>query len=69
MFHSVNSQGLASYLPSRTSASLLIFLGPNGGLQERDVVDDTTLKEWLGDQSTSAPAGLATKKDPKCRFM
>jgi len=48
-------------------------LGPkngNSGLEYKEVNDDTQLKEWLGDKSTSTPVGgLVTKKDPKCRFM
>jgi hypothetical protein len=43
--------------------------------QKKKVLDDSGLKEWLGDRSTldpltSTPIGdLATKRDPKCRFM
>ncbi|KAL9609994.1 MAG: hypothetical protein Q9167_005267 [Letrouitia subvulpina] len=31
--------------------------------------DDNELKVWLGDESASDPGKLATKRDPKCRFM
>jgi len=40
---------------------------------KQNILNDNALKEWLGDRSdpqTSNVTGhLATKKDPKCRFM
>jgi hypothetical protein len=43
--------------------------------ERKKILDETALKNWLGDRSTidpltSTPVGeLATRKDPKCRFM
>ncbi len=75
LFSSVNLRALVEFLHifSRSGTSPLMCLGPkngNSGLEYKEVNDDTQLKEWLGDKSTSTPAGgLVTKKDPKCRFM
>ena len=33
------------------------------------VRDDDELQDWLGDRSRSHPTKIATKPDPKCRFM
>ena len=43
--------------------------------KKQNTLSDAALKEWLGDQSTidaqtsNVVGELATKKDPKCRFM
>jgi hypothetical protein len=43
--------------------------------EKRNITSDNKLKEWIGDHSTTDPATskvvgeLATKRDPKCRFM
>ncbi|KAI9744664.1 MAG: hypothetical protein M1818_002193 [Claussenomyces sp. TS43310] len=57
-------------LVHRSSYPAALEACPDGGLEKTDVVDEMTLKEWLGDRSSSAPVGmLATKKDPRCRFI
>ncbi|KAL1966201.1 hypothetical protein VTN77DRAFT_4753 [Rasamsonia byssochlamydoides] len=43
---------------------------PSGqGFEKQNILDDNALKEWLGDRSATRPGVLATKKDPKCRFI
>lgn len=43
--------------------------------ERRNIFNDSKLKDWIGDKSstdpleTTDPAELATKPDPKCRFM
>jgi hypothetical protein len=47
-----------------------VVLGSNIKLKKQNCFDELGLKSWLGDQTSSTPAGRSiTKKDPKCRFM
>jgi hypothetical protein len=47
----------------------------SAGFVKRYIIDDNKLKDWLGDNSVVGPntqttsGELATKADPKCRFM
>jgi hypothetical protein len=56
---------------TRYNTSVLISIA----FERKKVLDETSLKEWLGDRSTidpltSTPVGeSATRRDPKCRFM
>jgi hypothetical protein len=48
----------------------LMSPGPNAGIHVKNIANDSELKEWLGDYSRSTPhGGIATKPDPKCRYM
>jgi len=55
----------------RLETSVLI----SKAFERKKVLDETSLKEWLGDRSTIDPltltpvGELVTRKDPKCRFM
>src|SRR2546423_1455454 len=48
--------------------------GGNFEADKRNIFNDAKLREWLGDTATvnanGAPVGgIATREDPKCRFM
>jgi hypothetical protein len=64
--------GIGRFSHASIVSQLLIHEGFDAN---RNIHDDEALKRWLGDQSavdpvTLKPAGnLATKADPKCRFM
>lgn len=50
-------------------------LTPCAAFERRNIFNDSKLKDWIGDQSSIDPlvttltGELATKSDPKCRFM
>ncbi|OCK89415.1 uncharacterized protein K441DRAFT_644795 [Cenococcum geophilum 1.58] len=46
--------------------------GQGAPFKKQNILSDAALKEWLGDQSTTdpnSPGSVATKVDPKCRFI
>lgn len=61
-------QGARKSSPLVTSIYLLTYKA----FKKQNIFSDAALKEWLGDQSTTDPNSsgfVATKVDPKCRFM
>jgi hypothetical protein len=61
-------QGARKFSPLVTSTHLLTYKA----FKKQNILSDAALKEWLGDQSTTDPnssGSVATKVDPKCRFM
>ena len=61
-------QGARKSSPPVTSTHLLTYKA----FKKQNILSDAALKEWLGDQSTTDPnssGSVATKVDPKCRFM
>ena len=71
-FLDLEPNGGLCYSSRQNTAYPLTFLALPS---KQNILSDIALKEWLGDRSivdpqTSNVTGhLATKKDPKCRFM
>lgn len=41
---------------------------PDGRAEKRNLFSDAEIKDWIGDSSDSESL-IATKKDPRCRFV
>lgn len=69
-FRDFRGRGKFSHLYLKFSA-----LTPFAAFERRNIFNDSKLKDWIGDQSSIDPlvatltGELATKPDPKCRFM
>lgn len=69
-FRDFGERGKFSHSPSSGLA-----LTPCAAFERRNIFNDSKLKDWIGDRSSIDPlvatltGPLATKPDPKCRFM